>query len=37
METLRLKAKELLTAGTVKVVIGYGKGTGDARRPVFVA
>ena len=36
MEALRIKAKELLTAGTVKVVIGYGKGTGDARRPIFV-
>jgi formate dehydrogenase subunit beta len=36
METLRLKAKELLAAGTVKVVIGYERGTGDVRRPVFV-
>jgi len=36
MEELRNKAKELLAAGTVKVVIGYGKGTGDARRPIFV-
>jgi len=36
MEELRNKAKELLTAGTVKVVIGYGKGTGNARRPIFV-
>jgi ferredoxin len=36
MEALKLKAKELLAAGTVKVVIGYGKGTGDVRRPVFV-
>jgi ferredoxin len=36
MEELRLKARELLVAGTVKVVIGYGKGTGDTRRPVFV-
>jgi ferredoxin len=36
MEALRSKAKELLAAGTVKVVVGYGKGTGDARRPVFV-
>jgi ferredoxin len=36
MEALRSKAKELLAAGTVKVVIGYGKGTGDSRRPVFV-
>jgi ferredoxin len=36
MEELRNKAKELLTAGTVKVVIGYGKGTGEARRPIFV-
>jgi ferredoxin len=36
MQELQLKAKELLAAGTVKVVIGYGKGTGDSRRPVFV-
>jgi formate dehydrogenase subunit beta len=36
MEALKLKAKELLAAGTVKVVIGYGKGTGESRRPVFV-
>jgi ferredoxin len=35
MEALKLKARELLAAGTVKVVIGYGQGTGDARRPVF--
>ncbi len=36
MEALKIKAKELLTAGTVKVVIGYGKGTGESRRPLFV-
>jgi ferredoxin len=36
MEALMNKAKELLAAGTVKVVIGYGKGTGESRRPVFV-
>jgi len=36
MEALASKAKELLTAGTVKVVIGYGKGTGENRRPIFV-
>ena len=36
MEALASKAKELLAAGTVKVVIGYGKGAGDSRRPVFV-
>jgi ferredoxin len=36
MEALANKAKELLAAGTVKVVIGYGKGTGESRRPVFV-
>lgn len=36
MEALASKAKELLAAGNVKVVIGYGKGTGDSRRPVFV-
>ncbi len=36
MEELKSKAKELLVAGTAKVVIGYGKGTGDNRRPIFV-
>lgn len=36
MEALWNKAKELLATGTVKVVIGYGKGTGEARRPIFV-
>jgi ferredoxin len=36
MEELRNKAKELLATGAVKVVIGYGKGTGDTRRPIFV-
>ncbi|HEX7509295.1 MAG TPA: hypothetical protein VF550_21155 [Polyangia bacterium] len=36
MEALRNKAKELLAAGAVKVVIGYGKGTGESRRPIFV-
>jgi ferredoxin len=36
MDALASKAKELLSAGTVKVVIGYGKGTGESRRPIFV-
>jgi formate dehydrogenase subunit beta len=36
MEALKIKARDLLTAGTVKVVIGYGKGTGENRRPIFV-
>jgi ferredoxin len=36
MEELKNKAKELLATGAVKVIIGYGKGTGDSRRPVFV-
>lgn len=36
MEALRNKAKELLAAGAVKVVIGYGKGAGESRRPIFV-
>jgi formate dehydrogenase subunit beta len=36
MQALQTKAKELLAAGTVKVVIGYGKGTADSRRPIFV-
>ncbi len=36
MEALASKAKELLASGAVKVVIGYGKGTGESRRPIFV-
>ena len=36
MEELNNKAKQLLESGAVKVVIGYGKGTGDTRRPIFV-
>ena len=36
MEELRSKAKVLLDAGAIKVVIGYGKGTGESRRPIFV-
>lgn len=36
MEELKSKAKVLLDAGAIKVVIGYGKGTGEARRPIFV-
>jgi ferredoxin len=36
MEDLNNKAKQLLESGAVKVVIGYGKGTGDTRRPIFV-
>jgi len=36
MEELRKKASELLAGGAVKVVIGYGKGTGENRRPIFV-
>lgn len=36
MEELRNRARELLTSGTVKVVIGYGKGTNNVRRPIFV-
>jgi ferredoxin len=30
------KAKELLSSGAVKVVIGYGQGTGDRVRAVFI-
>jgi ferredoxin len=36
MEELHNKAKELLSSGAVKVVMGYGKGTGESRRPIFV-
>ncbi|ABB23973.1 4Fe-4S dicluster domain-containing protein [Pelodictyon luteolum] len=36
-EHYRSRAKELLSAGTVKMVIGYGAGsTPDRRRPVFI-
>jgi formate dehydrogenase subunit beta len=35
MEALQAKARELLATGTVKIVIGYGKGTADSRRPIF--
>ena len=35
MEALKSKAQELLAAGTVKVVIGYGKGTGENRRQLL--
>ena len=36
MEALRDKARELLAAGTVQVVIGYGRGSGGTGRAVFV-
>jgi len=36
MEALRDKARELLAARTVQVVIGYGRGSGGAGRAVFV-
>jgi ferredoxin len=36
MEALKSTAKQLLEAGTVKVVIGYGKGTGGVPRPIFI-
>jgi len=36
MEELRKKARELLETGAVKVVIGYGKGSGQNARAVFV-
>jgi formate dehydrogenase (coenzyme F420) beta subunit len=36
MDKLRAKAKELLTAGTVQVVVGYEKGTGGRIRPAFI-
>jgi ferredoxin len=36
MDALKNKARELLTTGTVKVVIGYGRGSGGARRAIFV-
>ncbi len=36
MEALRNKARELLAAKTVQVVIGYGRGSGGAARAVFL-
>lgn len=36
MEELRKKARELLETGAVKVVIGYGKGSEDKARAIFV-
>jgi len=35
MESLQLKAKELLAGGEVQVVLGYAAGTAGARRPHF--
>jgi ferredoxin len=36
MQALQQKAKELLESGTVNVIIGYGRGSRDRVRPVFV-
>lgn len=36
METLKQKAKELLEKGLVQVVIGFGLGTQDRLRPIFI-
>jgi ferredoxin len=36
MQTLHDKAKELLETGRVKVVLGYGNGSGNRVRPVFI-
>jgi len=36
MEALRNKARELLAARTVQLVIGYAKGSGASRRVVFI-
>jgi len=36
MEEIRRKAKELLDSNTVQVVIGYGQGTGQKVRPIFI-
>jgi ferredoxin len=36
VEQLRQMAGELLTSGSVKVVIGYGEGTSGRVRPVFI-
>jgi ferredoxin len=36
MEALQNCARELLAAKAIQLVIGYGKGTGDSRRAVFI-
>jgi ferredoxin len=36
MDELRNKARELLEAGTVQMVIGYEQGTGNKTRPVII-
>ncbi|HUU04903.1 MAG TPA: 4Fe-4S dicluster domain-containing protein [Patescibacteria group bacterium] len=36
METLKNKARELLAAKTVQVVIGYGRGSGGSSRAMFI-
>jgi ferredoxin len=36
MQALHQKAKELLESGKVQVIIGYGSGSGDRVRPVFI-
>jgi len=36
MNKLKERAKELLTSGTVQVVVGYEKGTGERIRPAFI-
>jgi ferredoxin len=36
MQALQNKAKQLLETGRVKVVIGYGNGSGNRVRPVFI-
>ncbi len=36
MEALKQRVKELLALAQVKAVLGYTKGTGDRRRPLFI-
>lgn len=36
MDALKNKARELLAAGTVQVVIGYGRGSGGTPRAIFI-
>ena len=36
MDELRTKARQLLTDGAVKIVIGYGEGTNGRVHPVFI-
>ena len=36
MDDIRTKAKELLESGSVNVVIGFGQGTGENTKAIFI-